>query len=181
MDTPMLPTMLNGHVLNISAPPSGSDPGEFPTHFSLREMGSQSTAHTASVGVAVPDPQMTEKAKRRKFSASYKRRIVEEADECVGHGSIGALLRREGLYASTLTNFRRQDAEGLLESGMTRKPRASKDPALAAMLAQRVELERDNRQLRRKLAHAEKIIAIQKKAAILLGETLQDMSLDEID
>jgi hypothetical protein len=50
-----------------------------------------------------------------------------------------------------------------------------------AARAQRVELERDNRELRRKLARAERIIAIQKKAAILLGETLQDMSLDEMD
>jgi hypothetical protein len=64
---------------------------------------------------------------------------------------------------------------------MTRKPRATKDLALQASLVQRAEIERENRQLRRKLAHAEKIIAIQKKAAILLGETLQDMSLDEMD
>lgn len=57
----------------------------------------------------------------------------------------------------------------------------SKDPAVAAAFAHQAELERDVRDLRRKLAHAERIIAIQKKAAILLGETLQDMSLDEPD
>ena len=124
---------------------------------------------------------MTEKATRRRFPKSYKLRIVEEADQCIQGGELGALLRREGLYASTLANFRRQEADGLLEPGPTRKPKASKDPALQASLAQQAELERDIRQLRRKLAHAEKIIAIQKKAAILLGETLQEMNLEEID
>jgi hypothetical protein len=57
----------------------------------------------------------------------------------------------------------------------------SKNPAVKAALAQQSDLERQNRQLRRKLAHAERIIAIKKKAATLLGETLQGMSLDEID
>jgi transposase-like protein len=123
---------------------------------------------------------MTEKAKRRRFTKAYKRRIVEEADECTGRGELGALLRREGLYASTLANFRRQEADGLLEPGTTCK-RGSKDPELLALRAQRVEVERENRQLRRKLAHAEKIITIQKKVALLLGETLQDMNLEELD
>jgi len=85
------------------------------------------------------------------------------------------------IYLLTNPNFRRQEAEGLLDPAVTRKPRASKNPELVAARAQRVELERDNRELRRKLARAERIIAIQKKAAILLGETLQDMSLDEMD
>ena len=124
---------------------------------------------------------MTERARRRRFTKSYKLRIVEEADECVGRGELGAMLRREGLYASTLASFRRQEADGLLDPAATRKPKASKDAAFRAVLAEKADIERDNRNLRRKLAHAEKIIAIQKKAAILLGETLQDMSLDETD
>jgi transposase-like protein len=123
---------------------------------------------------------MIEKAKRRRFSKAYKLRIIEEADECTGRGELGALLRREGLYASTLASFRQQESEGLLEPSATHK-RASKDPELLALRAQRAEVERENRQLRRKLAHAEKIISIQKKVALLLGETLQDMNLDELD
>ena len=124
---------------------------------------------------------MTEKAKRRRFCAAYKRRIIEEADECVGRGELGAFLRREGLYASSLAKFRVQAAAGRIEQGTTGKPRHSKDPMIQALLAEKSELERGFRQLRRKLAHAEKIIAIQKKAAILLGETLQYMNLDDLD
>ena len=126
---------------------------------------------------------MTEKAERRRFSTEYKLRIIKEADACVGRGDLGALLRREGLYSSTLTNFRRQLAQGQLNSKSSTGPKARppRDPAVLSAVSQQLDLERENRQLRRKLAHAERIIALQKKAAILLGETLQDMSLDEMD
>ena len=63
---------------------------------------------------AVPDPEVTEKAVRRKFTAEYKRRILKEADACTEQGQIGALLRREGLYSSNLTLWRRQVDEGLI-------------------------------------------------------------------
>ena len=189
MDSPMSSTLLNG--LNSTyrapasspglAPDSGSGNGGLAPHSQSAEPLTGSVSAAFSSPLAIPDPQMTEKAKRRRFSKAYKLRIVDEADECTGRGELGALLRREGLYASTLANFRRQEAEGLLDPAVTRKPRASKDPELVASRAQRLELERDNRDLRRKLARAERIIAIQKKAAILLGETLQDMSLDEMD
>jgi len=131
--------------------------------------------------IVAPNPQMTDRAQRRRFSAEYKLRIIKEADECVARGDLGSLLRREGLFSSTLTNFRRQLAQGQLKSGSGPKARPPKDPAVLSTVAQRLELEKENRQLRRKLAHAERIIALQKKAAILLGETLQDMSLDETD
>lgn len=173
--------LLNGHATVPRVPLLGSGVGGLDPQPQSGEPVLVSARRVVSSIAALPDPQMTEKAKRRRFSAAYKRSVIEEADECVGRGELGALLRREGLYASTLSNFRRQEADGLLEPGMTRKPRATKDLALQASLVQRAEIERENRQLRRKLAHAEKIIAIQKKAAILLGETLQDMNLDEID
>jgi len=190
MDSPMSPTLLNGLNPTYQAPVSS--PGLAPAPVSgIGGLAPQSPSAEPFTGasssaepaprVVIPNPQMTEKAKRRRFTKAYKLRIVDEADECTGRGELGALLRREGLYASTLANFRRQEAEGLLDPAVTRKPRASKDPELVASRAQRLELERDNRDLRRKLARAERIIAIQKKAAILLGETLQDMSLDEMD
>jgi transposase-like protein len=124
---------------------------------------------------------MVEKATRRRFTAAYKRGIVAQADACTGRGDVGALLRREGLFASTLAKFRKQLREGQLDSAGLRKPRVPKDAATTAHFAQQADLERDVRDLRRKLAHAERIIAIQKKAAILLGETLQDITLDEYD
>jgi len=177
----MYSTLLNGHAGDSGAPLLGSSVGGLAPQPKSGESSPVTGMRPVGTPPVLPDPQMTEKAKRRRFTAAYKRRIVQEADECVGRGELGALLRREGLYASTLANFRRQEADGLLEPGLTRKPRASKDPELLASHAHSAEVERENRQLRRKLAHAEKIIAIQKKAAILLGETLQDMNLDEID
>jgi transposase len=125
------------------------------------------------------DPQMTEKASRRRFSTAYKLSIIEQVDACTDRGEVGALLRREGLYYSTLANFRKQKAQGLLEVGSAKRLRGSKNPVVAAAIAQQMELERENRKLRRQLAQAEHIIAIQKKAAILLGETLQDMQIED--
>jgi len=129
-----------------------------------------------------PDPEMVQKATRRRFSPAYKLSVIQQADDCRDRGEVGALLRREGLFYSTLANFRKQKAQGLLSVGEgAPRPKRSKDPSVTAALAQQAELERENRKLRRQLAQAERIIAIQKKAAILLGETLQDMSLDEMD
>ena len=129
----------------------------------------------------VPDPEMTVRATRRRFTNAYKLSIIDQVDACTNRGAVGALLRREGLYYSTLAKFRKQKAQGQLvePTASGAKPRASKDPAVLSAIAQQTELERENRKLRRQLAHAQRIIAIQKKAAILLGETLQDMNLED--
>ena len=137
---------------------------------------------TSRFVAAVADPQMTEKASRRRFSTAYKLSIIEQVDSCTDRGQVGSLLRREGLFYSTLANFRKQKAQGLLDGASGKRPRGMKDPEIAAAVAKQIELERENRKLRRQLASAEHIIAIQKKAAILLGETLQDMQIpDEED
>ena len=122
---------------------------------------------------------MVERATRRRFTDGYKLAVLEQVDACHDRGEVGALLRREGLYYSTLANFRKQKTAGLLDPGASRKKRASKDPAVAAVVAQKIELERENRKLRRQLARAEEIITIQKKAALLLGETLQDLQIGD--
>ena len=116
----------------------------------------------------VPDPEVPEKAKRRRYSAQYKRRILKEADQCREPGEVGALLRREGLYWSNLQTWRRQREEGTL-AGLTPRKRGRK-PAPKNPLAGRVkDLERENRQLHRKLQRAEIMLDIQKKASELLG------------
>ena len=69
-----------------------------------------------------PDPQVVPKAERRRFSTEYKLRILAEADRCTEHGQIGALLRREGLYSSHLTTWRRQREQGTLGGKRGRKP-----------------------------------------------------------
>ena len=108
----------------------------------------------------VPDPEVPEKAMRRKYSAKYKARILKEADACTKPGQKGALLRREGLYSSNLTVWRRQASEGLIpkkRGPVTHKP----DPRIAA-------LEKENNRLTHKLKQAELIIEVQKKVADLL-------------
>jgi hypothetical protein len=64
------------------------------------------------VGPDLPDPEVVPMAKRRQFSAAYKRRILEEAESCSEPGEVGALLRREGLYSSHLTTWRQQRERG---------------------------------------------------------------------
>lgn len=108
-----------------------------------------------------PDPQVVPKGERRRFSTEYKLRILAEADQCTEHGQIGALLRREGLYSSHLTTWRRQREQGTLGGKRGRKP----DPQSAEIK----RLEQENERLRARLARAEHIIDVQKKLAQLLG------------
>jgi len=106
-----------------------------------------------------PDPEVIPQAKRRRFSAQYKLRVLAEADSCTERGKIGALLRQEGLYSSHLTTWRRQRDEGQLQ-GLTGKKRGRKADQAAAELAQ---LRRENEQLQVRLQQAETIIDVQKK------------------
>lgn len=113
-----------------------------------------------------PDPQTPEKAKRRNFNAAYKRKILGQLDRA-GPGETGAILRREGLYSSHITKWKRQLAEGTLAalSSKKRGPRPKKDP-------EQKEIERLRRrvaQLEHKLETAELIIDVQKKVSQLLG------------
>jgi transposase len=112
---------------------------------------------------AVPDPEVPEKTARRKFTAAYKLRILKEAESCTVQGQIGALLRREGLYSSSLTSWRRQVLKGLVPK--KRGPAVQKaDPQVRRI----GELERENEKLAHKLKQAELIIDVQKKVAELL-------------
>jgi len=113
------------------------------------------------------DPEVPEVVKRRKHTAAYKLRILQEADACTEQGQIGALLRREGLYHSNLTTWRRQRDQGALQS-LSRKRGRKKKPTNP--LAKRLEkLEQENKQLRVKLSQAEMIIEVQKKISEILG------------
>lgn len=112
---------------------------------------------------AVPDPEVPEKAVRRKFTVEYKRRILKEADACTELGQIGALLRREGLYSSSLTSWRRQVNRGLAPK--KRGPAThTPDPNIRRI----AQLEKDTARLTHKLKQAELIIEVQKKVAALL-------------
>ena len=113
----------------------------------------------------VPDPEVVPRASRRQFSAKYKLRILAEADQCSQRGEIGALLRREGLYSSHLTTWRKQRDRGQLE-GLTPKKRGRKPDPQAAELAR---LQRENERLQARLEQAETIIEVQKKLSQMLG------------
>ena len=120
---------------------------------------------------AVPDPEVAEKTVRRKFTAAYKLRILKEAESCTELGQVGALLRREGLYASSLTLWRRQVNQGLVPK--KRGPLAQKTDPHVRRIA---ELERQNEKLAHKLKQAELIIDVQKKVAQLLKGSSEEQS-----
>lgn len=128
------------------------------------------TSSPASCGPRrAPEPEV--KAQRRQFSTAYKLHILKEADASKNPGQIIALLRREGLYYSHLSKWRKLRRLDTLERMRGRKP----DPD--AELKQRIrELERENERLQGKLRQAAKIIEVQKKVSEILG-----VSLDETD
>ena len=86
-----------------------------------------------------PDPEVTDKAKRRRFSAEYKLRVLREADQCRKPGELGALLRREGIYSSSLSTWRRQREVGELvglrpeKRGRKARPKDSRDKRIAEL------------------------------------------------
>jgi transposase len=121
-----------------------------------------------------PDPEVTERAKRRRFTAEYKLRILREADACKGDGDVGALLRREGLYSSQLAAWRRQRDE-VAKTGLKARKRGPKPKAVDPRVKR---LERENVRLKRRLEEAETIIDFQKKLSKLLGISLKPQDSD---
>ena len=118
--------------------------------------------------IIAPDPEVAEKQSRRRFTAKYKLRILEEADNCKEPGQLGALLRREALYSSNLTTWRRQCEKGML-TGLAPKKRGRKNKPKNPLADQIARLEKENRKLRLKLKQAETIIDVQKKISQMLG------------
>ncbi len=120
-----------------------------------------------STDTSRPDPEVPEKAKRRQFSAEYKLGILEEASACQEPGQIAALLRREGLYSSHLSEWRRARREGSLKA--LTKPRGPRGRGRDPVTVENEQLRKENARLRQRLEQAETILAIQKKASELLG------------
>jgi transposase len=135
---------------------------------SPRPMSNGSAALQVVTPIAPPDPEVPERAARRRFTAEYKLRMLRQADACTGTGELGALLRREGLYSSHLTTWRRQREQGSLAA---LSPQKRGRPAVPpSPLARRVaELERENARLTQRLQQAETIIAVQKNLSEALG------------
>lgn len=140
--------------------------------------GAGSGAPAAPPILVVADSEVPEKARRRRFSAEYKLRVLQEADACTEPGEIGALLRREGLYSSHLVVWRRQRDEGTLE-GLAPRKRGRKAQPKNPLSKKVAELERENARLKRRLKQAETIIDVQKKVSQILGIPLNDESESE--
>ena len=137
-------------------------------HSTASSNGRHSMTSGCASGSERPDPQVVERPTRRRFTADYKRRILKEADACTLHGELGELLRREGLYSSSLTAFRKQLEAGRLvcadpaQKGQQRKQREAARQRDARRIAR---LESDNQKLRA-------LVDLQKKLSDLIGVPL---------
>ena len=127
---------------------------------------------------AAASPERSPRPKRRTFTAAETLRILSETDRAADTGGIAAILRREGLYPSALTDWRRQRDASAFEAlkPLKRGPKAAPATPLSAALAQ---ANREKAQLQRQLEQAQPIIEIQKKVASLLGITLATSDGDE--
>lgn len=117
---------------------------------------------------AAADPELSSRPKRRTFTAQDKLRILAETDRAAGTGEIGAILRREGLYSSALTEWRRQRDAGVL-GALTPAKRGPKAAAANPLAADLARMQQENARLKQRLHRAEAIIDLQKKVSELLG------------
>lgn len=146
---------------------------------------SRSGGATIPVAAAAPkdsivaNPEVSDKAVRRRFTAAYKRHILAEADQC-GSGGIAALLRREGLYSSHLTTWRKLRATGEI-AGLQPRKRGKKPVPRNPLAGEMQRLTRENQRLEKRLKQAETIIDVQKKLCDILGLTVPPIEQNEDD
>ena len=136
------------------------------------ERSDEAPSASAPAKTPTPDPEVPAKPTRRQFSAAYRLRILEEADQCTEPGEIGRLLRREGLYTSHLSAWRKARREGSLQ-GLTPKKRGAKpsrDPRDAKVRALEAKVAR----LEKELEKAHTILEVQGKVSRLLGLNLDN-------
>jgi len=139
-----------------------------------RSGGSPTIVRDASAASpTAPDPEVTVRHAKRRFTAAYKLEILRKADACTRPGQLGALLRKEGLYSSLLVTWRRQREDGLSPKKRGRKAKPV-DPHVK-------KLEQENRRLTRRLQKAEALLEFQKKVSELLQIPLKPFPSDEDD
>jgi transposase-like protein len=125
----------------------------------------------------LPNSEVIARPRRRRFTAEYKRSIIDQADAAQDGRTVGALLRREGLYVSHLTTWRRQRKQGEFDA-LTPNKRGPK-VVVSPLVKQNREQEAVIARLTKKLNNAELIIAVQKKVAALLGNPIPNIQIDE--
>ena len=135
---------------------------------------------TTEKQLATPSTEVPEKPVRRRFTAKYKLRILAQADRCTEMGQMGELLRREGLYSSLLSTWRKQRDEGVL-AGLTPKRRGRKAKPKNPLAEKMARLERENERLKTKLRQAELVIDVQKKVSEMLDIPLKSLEDERND
>ena len=130
--------------------------------------GARRASEESADNSQTPNPEVSAKRQRRRYTKQYKCSIVEQANACQNTGEVGALLRREGLYSSSLSNWKKLYREGALQSlsGKKRGPAANPQMANQRALSQ---LEKKVAKLERELEKAHAIIDVQKKLSVILS------------
>lgn len=116
----------------------------------------------------VEEVEVNDKAQNRKFTTEYKLKILEKADGCKTPGSIGELLRGEGLYTSHLSQWRQARRQGTL-AALSARPRGPRGKVRDERDERITELEREVEQLRARAELSEALVEVQKKVSQLLG------------
>ena len=138
------------------------------------------TTAAAAGGDVTPDPEVVGRAVRRRFTAAYRQRILAEVDAAAGKGAVGRILRREGLYSSALTSWRKARAHAQ-RLALEPKKRGPKPTPENPLQAENTKLRRENTKLHQKLRTAELMIDLQKKVSQLLGITLPVLEQSDDD
>ncbi len=139
----------------------------------VEERSDEAAGERAGAPPARPDPEVVARPKRRRFTAEYRLRILEEAERCRVPGDVGRLLRREGLYSSHLTVWRKARRDGALR-GLSSKKRGAKPKANNPLEPQVRALEAKVARLEKELHKAHTILDVQGKVAGLLEFSLKD-------
>jgi transposase-like protein len=126
-----------------------------------------------AIAMEVRETEVVAKATRRRFTAEYKRRVLQEAERAQAPGEVGALLRREGLYSSHLASWRAARERSEL-AGLAAKRRGPKPKVRDERDRRIADLERETKRLRKHLERAEMVIEVQKKISLLLGVDLPE-------
>jgi len=160
----------------VSKDRAGNDETEIAAGLPERAVGERrEIGGERSRPAGVPDPELAEKAKRRRFTAEYKLKIVVAADACQRPGEVGALLRREGLYSSLLTEWRRARDSGAL-GALEPRHRGPKPPSAESV--QLAVVQRELERSRADLATARRVIEVQGNVSALLEELLAKSAPD---
>lgn len=170
-----------GYMMNRLLPPQRSEAersdGSRSGGSSSPGVDSPSAAATPKIPRS-PDPEVPARATRRHFSTRYKLSILEQAAACKTPGSIGSLLRREGLYSSHLSAWRDQREAGALDSQSVKK-RGPKPEPVNPLARQVAYLKKEMRRAERKLIQAQAVIEYQKKLSKILGISLEKPGIDD--